>query len=86
MPSELLEAVLGRGWESLRRLEAAHGVLIHADLARGEPLSRVKFRGTDDGVRAAVAAVRETIERERRVEVGARRRTWRTPTPPCTFH
>ena len=69
VPSELIDVVIGRGGEKLKRMEEEHGVRVDSSKSndRTEP-SKLKFRGTVEGVKAAVAQVRGMIERERRVE------------------
>ena len=66
---ELLDVVIGRGGEKVRKLEAEHSVRI--DSSRGEAKTepaKLKFRGSKEGVQAAVNAVNAVIERERRIE------------------
>ena len=69
VPTEVLDMVIGKGGEAVKRLEVSHSVSIDSSRAadRSEP-SRLKIRGSVDGVKSAMAAVNEIIDREKRVE------------------
>ena len=69
VPGELLDHVIGRGGDRVKKLEEEHAVRIDSSRGadRSEP-AKLKLRGSIDGVKAAVAAVTATIERERKVE------------------
>ena len=69
VPTELLDHIIGRGGEHVKRLEAEQGVSIDIQKAteKTEP-SRIKFRGSVEGVKAAMKAIKEVLEREKRVE------------------
>lgn len=69
VPTELLDHIIGRGGEHVKRLEAEQGVSIDILKAteKTEP-SRIKFRGSVEGVKAAMKAIKEVLEREKKVE------------------
>jgi len=79
VPSDIVDAVIGKGGENLSRLEEEHGVSIgsnhrlvaanaSADGSGGVVQCRMQVRGSVEGVKRAVEALGKLIDIERRVE------------------
>ena len=69
MPTELVDAVLGKSSDKLRAIEAAHNLCIDRSRELTAPTLKLKIRGSHTGVDAAIAALDASIERERHVEI-----------------
>ena len=68
VPSDLIDLVIGRG-ERVKKLEEEYAVRIDSSRSadKSEP-SKLKFRGSVEGVKAAVAQVSSLIEKEKKIE------------------